>query len=95
MIPKLRMSDWHNEVRERGERETARLDELWAEGDERVDGGEAEIVAAAFALLGEPDRDQVRRALLDGLRGAADRARSGDGGAELERVLAAIEELAD
>lgn len=71
MIPRLKLQDWHDEVAERGERETARLEALWAEYEKNavpeIDVGEEGIESEAFALLGEPERALVRRALIEGL----------------------------
>lgn len=79
MIPRLKMSDWHEQVRESGERETARLEAIWAEDAEsgELACGEAGVVAAAYGFLTERERDPVRRALLEGLRRAPNRAREG------------------
>lgn len=92
MIPRLKLQDWHNEVAERGERETERLEALWAQTVANAhplpDVGEEGLEAAAFALLGEDEAALVRRALIEGLYRAMQAAHN-DGDYETgTRVLA-------
>lgn len=97
MIPRLKMQDWHNEVAERGERETARLEKMWAEYEANAerppDIGDEGIEAAAFALLGEDEAFLVRRALIEGLYRAMQAAYDRGDYAAGDRALAFAEAL--
>ena len=92
MIPKTNVKEWFKEVAERGERETARLEALWAEdgGGGGAGGGDGRApMAEAFGLLDTPEAAFVRRALITGLNCAA-RAAGAEGDVDLERRALAV-----
>lgn len=97
MIPRLTLQDWHDEVADRGERETARLEALWAQIVENAhdlpDVGEEGLEAAAFALLREDEAPLVRRALIEGLYRAMQAAYDGGDYAAGSRAMAIAKAL--